>query len=31
VRVVWTEGTSAAKMAADVEDALADPHLLERA
>jgi protein SCO1/2 len=29
VRVVWTEGTSAAKMAADVEDALADPDLLE--
>jgi protein SCO1/2 len=31
VRVVWTEGTSAAKMAADVEDALADPDLLEPA
>ncbi len=29
VRVVWTEGTSAAKMAADVRDALADPDLLE--
>ena len=29
VRVVWTEGTSAAKMAADIEDALADPDLLE--
>jgi protein SCO1/2 len=31
VRVVWTEGTSAAKMAADIEDALADPDLLEPA
>ena len=31
VRVVWTEGTSAAKMAADVKDALADPDLLEPA
>ena len=31
VRIVWTEGTSAAKMAADVEDALADPDLLEPA
>ncbi len=31
VRVVWTEGTSAAKMAADVEAALADPDLLEPA
>ena len=29
VRVVWTEGTSAAKMAADVQDALADPDLLK--
>ena len=29
VRVVWTEGTSAAKLAADVEDALTDPDLLE--
>jgi protein SCO1/2 len=31
VRIVWTEGTSAAKMAADVTDALADPDLLEPA
>jgi protein SCO1/2 len=31
VRVVWTEGTSAAKLAADVEDALTDPDLLEPA
>ncbi|GAA1942221.1 SCO family protein [Nocardioides marmoribigeumensis] len=31
VRVVWTEGTSAAKLAADVQDALADPDLLEPA
>ena len=31
VRVVWTEGTSAAKMAADLSDALADPRLLEPA
>ena len=31
VRIVWTEGTSAAKMAADVKDALADPDLLEPA
>ncbi len=30
-RVVWTEGTSAAKLAADVQDALADPDLLEPA
>lgn len=31
VRVVWTEGTSAAKIAADVRAALADPDLLEPA